>query len=354
MSSTSMRNPRPRDASPKSERPSRRTTDELTLGIDLGATKVVALLLDRGGKVVRHSGRLPHANDGPDRVIEVLLRAARKCGREADLRPASVGISVAAQVDRATGEVLHAPNLGWRNVNLGARLARALGVGVHVLNDGRAAAFAEWTMGAGIGSTELFYLALGTGVGGSAVSGGRLVEGGSNAAGEVGHVSIVSGGRRCHCPNTGCFEAYVGGWGVAERAREAVQANPPAGRPLVLRAGSVGAIRAETVFALCRERDPLARALVRETERYLGDGAVSVVNAFNPSLLVLGGGMVTGRPQFVAVVRAAVRSRCQPPAATVRVVRARFGEDAPAIGAAAWARDRTSPRLGGWSGRGGR
>jgi glucokinase len=321
-----------------SERSPRGSGNRLALGIDLGATKVVALAIDRRGRVVRHSGRILHANDGPGPVIGGLIDAARQLLPEGYAGATPVGISIAAQVDRGNGRVVHAPNLRWRNVELGARVARALGTRVRVLNDGRAAAFAEWTMGAGVGTDDLFYLALGTGVGGSAVSGGRPVEGGTNAAGEVGHLSIVSGGRRCHCPSSGCFEAYVGGWAVAERAREAVGADPRGGRALVARAGSLAGVRAEHVLALARRADPLSRKLVRETEQYLADGAVSVVNAFNPSRLVLGGGMVSGRPEFVRVVRRAVRARCQPPAATVEVVRARWGEDAPAIGAALWAR----------------
>jgi glucokinase len=332
-----MRSPRPRGASPTSDLPPGGPRDGLALGIDLGATKVVAVVLDRKGRVVRHSGRFPHGNDGPGPVLDVLLRAARTCWPAGTRPPPVVGISVAAQVERGTGRVLHAPNLRWRNVDLGRRVARALGAPVRVLNDGRAAAFAEWKLGAGVGSSDLFYLALGTGVGGSAVVGGQLLEGACNAAGEVGHLVIVSGGRRCHCPGRGCFEAYVGGWGVADRARDAIRADPRAGRGLLARSGTLAAVRAEDVFARAREGDPLARALVRSTDRYLADGAVSVVNAFNPSRLVVGGGMLTGRPEFVAIIRRAIRTRCQPPAATASVVSARLGEDAPAIGAAAWA-----------------
>ncbi len=244
---------------------------------------------------------------------------------------------MAAQVDPLRGWVRHAPNLVWRNFALGPALSRRLDLPVRVFNDARAATYAEWTLGAGIGCKDLFCLMVGTGVGGSAVVGGRLLAGGTNAAGEVGHLPIVSGGRACHCPGAGCLEAYAGGWAIAERTREAVRAEPEAGRALVAAAGSVEAIRAETVFRRARAGDRLAQRLVAETERYLADGAVGVVNAFNPTLLVLAGGVISGRPQFVRVVARAVRARCQPPAADVRVVRARLGDLAPAIGAAALA-----------------
>ncbi|MCI4365913.1 MAG: ROK family protein [Thermoplasmata archaeon] len=329
-----MPSPSTRVASPRSSGRAAGDSRDLTLGIDIGASKVIALVVDRSGRVVRHSGRLPHANDGPAGVIDVVTKAARTCLPEGVPRQFQVGVSVAAQVDPATGMVLHAPNLRWRNLPLGKRIAEAVGGRVSVFNDARSATYAEWSWGAGVGARDLFCLILGTGVGGSAVLGGQLLEGGTHAAGEVGHIPIVSGGRACHCPSAGCFEAYVGGWAIAERGQEAVRGDSGAGRAIVARAGSVERITAHHVFLAARAGDPLAERLVSETERFLGDGAVGVVNSFNPSLLILGGGLVSGRPEWVGVVERAVRKRCQPPSAGVRVVAARLGDDAPAIGAA--------------------
>ena len=296
------------------------------------------------GTIVRHSGRQVHANDGPGGVIRAVVRSALACLGDDFPIPPRIGIAVAAQVDPRTGTVVHAPNLGWRDVALSLRLREVLNAPVVVVNDARAAAFAEWKHGAGMGSTDMFLLALGTGVGGSAVVGGRLLEGGSHACGEVGHITIVVGGRKCHCPNWGCFEAYVGGWAIAERAREAVRSDPAGGTYLLERAESEELITAQTVFQAYRNGDPLSGRLVRETERFLADGAVSVVNAFNPSVLVMAGGLVAGMPGFVPVVESAIRARCQPPAAGARVVPAALGEDAALIGAACVARTRVVGR----------
>ena len=300
----------------------------------------MSALVSPDGSIVRHSGRHLHANDGPAGVIRTLVRSAEACleGSPA-LRPHAVGVAVAAQVDPKTGTVIHAPNLGWRDVPLARRVSKELGgVPVVVLNDARAATLAEWRFGAGRGSSDLFCMFLGTGVGGSAVVGGHLLEGGSHALGEVGHITVVVGGRKCHCPNWGCLEAYVGGWAIAERAQEAVRADPEAGAALVARAVPREGSRPRPSFSRYRAGDVLAGRLVRETERFLADGAVSIVNAFNPSLLVLGGGLVTGMPEFVPVVEAAIQARCQPPAAIARVVVASFGENAPLVGAAEAAR----------------
>jgi glucokinase len=313
---------------------------DLVLGIDLGATKVVSALIGRDGAIVAHSGRHVHANDGPEGVIRTLLGSVEACLEgNPSRRPIAVGVAVAAQVDPRTGTVVHAPNLGWRDVPLARRVSEELGgIPAVVLNDARAATLAEWRFGAGRGVSDLFCLCLGTGVGGSAVVGGHLLEGGTHALGEVGHMTIVAGGRKCHCPNRGCLEAYVGGWAIAERAQEAVRSDTEAGASLVARAGKAEAITAQTVFQTYRSGDSLARRLVRETERFLADGAVSVVNAFNPSLLVLSGGLVAGMPELVPVVEAAVRTRCQPPAAMARVVIASLGENAALVGAGEAAR----------------
>lgn len=332
-------------SSPKSRPRADRTRADLVLGIDLGATKVVSALIAPDGTIVRHSGRHVHANDGPGGVIRALVRSVGAVLEGAPaFRPHAVGVAVAAQVDPRTGTVVHAPNLGWRDVPLARRVSEELGgIPVVVLNDAHAATLAEWRFGAGRGASDLFCMFLGTGVGGSAVVGGELLEGGSHALGEVGHMTLVVGGRKCHCPNWGCLEAYVGGWAIADRAREAVRSDSVAGAMLVARAGSAAGITAQTVFQAYRAGDVLSGRLVRETERYLADGAVSVVNAFNPSLLILGGGIMAGMPEFVPVVEAAIRARCQPPAAMARVLLASFGENAPLVGSGVAARLRPSP-----------
>ncbi|MFY9717393.1 MAG: ROK family protein [Thermoplasmata archaeon] len=322
--------------SPKSE-----TGPRTVLAIDVGASKIASALVGADGQVLLRSGRYPHANAGPRSVVATVLSSARSCLASGEWRPQAIGIGVAAQVDTSTGTVLYAPNLGWRDYPLGPTIAEEFHLPVLVVNDARAATVAEWRLGAGRGWKDLFCLSLGTGVGGSAVIGGRLAEGTRYAAGEVGHMTILAGGRRCHCPNRGCLEAYVGGWAIAERAQEAATQSERAGGPMVELAGSAKNITARTVFDAARAGDPLANRIVQETESYLADGAVGIVNAFNPARLLLAGGVITGWPGMVRVVHEAVQSRCQPPAARAEVVAAQFGEEAPLIGAAVAAFERS-------------
>ncbi|MCI4368829.1 MAG: ROK family protein [Thermoplasmata archaeon] len=317
------------------------------VGVDLGGTKVATGLVDPRGTLTGEARRLVHAAKGPPTVLRHVVAAARESVRSARSPPMGVGVGVAGQVHRATGTVMYAPNLKWKDFPLGAKLSEALGLPVAVSNDVVAVAWGEWLHGAGVGSNDIVCVFVGTGIGGGVVSGGRMLEGASSAAGEVGHTALVAGGRRCHCPNSGCLEAYAGGWAISERAREAALDDPRRGAPLVRAAGSVSAISPATVIALHRNGDPMATTIYRDTARYLSDGMVGIVNAFNPDRLILGGGVLDGWPELLPEVRRAVRSRCQPPAArAVHVLPAALGKEAGVVGSAAMARA-TLSTLGG-------
>jgi len=306
------------------------------IGVDLGGTKVLTGIVDAEG-VVRASQRQRSAVGDFDAAVEEIVETVSQCRAVApDTAPLALGIGVAGQVERETGVVRFAPNLGWRDVPLGARLAERLGVPVFVTNDVRAATWGEWMHGAGAGTRDLVVLFIGTGIGGGVVADGRLLEGATNAAGELGHQTLVAGGRKCRCGNPGCFEAYVGGWAIAERAREAVGADPEGGRVLVEVAGSADEVTAATVMEAAGRDDALAVRLVDETVEYLGSALVGIVNAFNPQRLVLGGGVVDHNPWFVERVRPIVRQRALS-AATRRleIVRAKLAGSAGIVGAAA-------------------
>jgi glucokinase len=310
------------------------------VGADVGGSKVSAAVVDAAGRVLSHGGKALHQNEGPDEVIDQLAAVVRR-SFNGGAPPAAIGVGVAGQVDAASGVVRHAPNLRWREVPLGARLAREFGCPIVVVNDVRAATVGEWRRGAGQGARNLLCIFVGTGVGGSVVADGHLLEGAANALGEVGHSVLVAGGRACHCPSRGCLEAYVGGWAIAERAQEKARADPAAGAELRRRAGSLTAIEARTVGEAARAGDPLAREILRETGDYLALGVAGLVNAFNPDRLLLGGGVIEGTPEMIETVASRIRSSCQPPAAeAVSVARVALGADAILIGAAELARDR--------------
>ncbi|RMF91872.1 MAG: ROK family protein [Nitrospinota bacterium] len=312
----------------------------LTIGIDVGGTKVKTALVDAKGQILVSHRHPTDAHQGPDGVIADLAQCVRHCLGKTARNASALGVGVAGQVDAASGVVRFAPNLHWRNVPLQSRLENLLGLPVVVINDVRAATWGEWSHGAGQGEEEVVCLFVGTGIGGGVISGGRLLEGYSGTAGEFGHMTIVVDGRPCHCRNLGCLEAYAGGWAIAERAQEAVQADPCAGQTLIAMAGGIEQITATTVGAAYRQGDPFARRLVEDTGHYLAAGLIGIVNSFNPHLLILGGGVIEGLPELIDRVEAEIRTRALHAAIEhVRIVKSSLGNNAGVLGAAALARE---------------
>lgn len=311
------------------------------LGVDLGGTKIETALVDSSGLILVGRRQSTAEAGGPDEILEGVAESARLCIEESGIPAVALGVGVAAQVEKGTGVVLNAPNLGWKQIRLRDKLQTLLGIPTFVINDVNAVAFGEWRHGAGLGADDLICLFVGTGIGGGVVCDGRLLEGYSNTAGELGHIPVVANGRSCTCGGRGCVEAYAGGWAIALRAQEEAQKDPHTGDVLIKTAGSVKNITAETVSTAFRLRDPLAVRIIEETVSYLSAGAVGIVNAFNPEYLILGGGVVDGLPHLVAEIEKSVGNRALKAATrNLRVVRARLGSRAGVIGAAAFARSK--------------
>lgn len=314
--------------------------EPLSLGIDLGATKILAAVVTRSGTVV-DSIRIPtNAEAGPRSVIDSIARAAGGLLNQSKIDCA--GIGVAGQVDRLKGEVRYSANLGWEHVPLRDELANQLRLSVTVINDVQAATWGELQYGAGRGARELVALFVGTGIGGGIVTEGRLLTGANYAAGELGHITVVANGRKCRCPNYGCLEAYAGGWAIAERAIETIHRDPGVAAGLLARAGSVEQVTAETVCESFRAGDPLAVRLINETAGIIAAALAGVVNALNPAVIILGGGVIDGAPEMIPSIENDVRRLALPLALEGLCIRqAALGANAIAIGAAAFARSIT-------------
>lgn len=318
---------------------------ELTVGVDLGGTKIQAAVVDPDGRVVATHRLETDVEGGPTKAVDDIVRCIHACAPDLS-GIGAVGVGVAGQVDAAAGTVRSAPNLKWTDFPLGDRLEQVLEVPVAIENDVRAIAWGVWRHGAGRGIDDLVVLFVGTGVGGGIVSGGRLLTGDGGMAGELGHLTLVAGGRQCTCGHQGCLEAYVGGWAIAERARDAIEEDLEAGRRMLERAGQ-GEITAAVVSAAAEAGDPLARELMDETGRYLGAAAVGLVHALNPRRIVLGGGVIDGNPGLVDAVASVVRAQAIPVFADRLDVRhSELGPEAGVIGSASLAMRRLDEGAG--------
>jgi glucokinase len=311
------------------------------IGVDLGGTKVEAAVVDAGGKILQRLKQPTRAETGPEAIMAAIAAMVRQLQeRGPQTPPAGVGVGVAGQVTAASGVVRFAPNLNWREVPLQDRLQTALNLPVVVTNDVRAATWGEWRHGAGQGTDDLICLFIGTGIGGGVVSGGRMLEGCTNTAGELGHITTDLNGPPCTCGHRGCLEALAGGWAIARRAREAIRDDPAAGQALIKAAGFKGPVAPEdvsaaVVAAAARAQDPLARTLVDEVARALIAGTISLVNAFNPCRLILGGGVMAGLPELTGRIEAGIRGAALNAATEgLEVLPARLKGDAGVVGAA--------------------
>jgi glucokinase len=312
----------------------------LTIGVDLGGTKVDMALIDAHGQILSDNRYPTNPDKGSDAIVADLIDAVNKFQNQSGQGATALGIGVAGQID-AKGVVRCSPNLPFHDEPLQARLEEELGVPVMVTNDVNAVTYGEWRYGSGKGMNDLVVVFVGTGIGGGVISGGELLEGCNNTAGELGHTTIVVDGRKCRCPNVGCLEAYAGGWAIAERAKEAASDNSKEGEKLISLSGGIEKITAATVCRAYEEGDPLSKRLVEETGQYLAAGVVGIVNAFNPCLLVLGGGVIEGLPELIKIVENGVQKRALEPAVeNLKIVKAGLGAKAGVIGAAALARNK--------------
>ena len=313
--------------------------DLLTLGIDLGGTKVKTALVDSKGKILSAHKYPTNPEKGADGVIEDILKCIDGCLGDNIQKAEALGIGIAAQVD-LNGNVIDAPNLRWRNVPLKRILEKKLGMPVFVLNDVSAATWGEWRYGSGKNVSDLVVIFIGTGVGGGVISGSRMVIGCNNSGGELGHITIALDGRQCHCPNKGCLEAYAGGWAIAERAQEAIRANFQNGRQLISLAGTIENITAKTVGDAYYKKDPLSVQLIEETIQYLAAGVVSIVNVFNPRILILGGGVIEGMPELISEIEKIAKEKAlESSLVDLKITKAALGSDAGVIGAAIFAQN---------------
>lgn len=312
-------------------------SDKFAIGVDLGGTKIEAAAVDDSGRILEHARHFTDSENGPSAVTRQVVEIVRQLCGKLDGSPLGVGVGVAGQVAAETGMVVFAPNLVWHNFPFQANLKEALGMPVRVDNDVRMATWGEWLFGAGRDCDDLICIFIGTGIGGGIVSGGRMLTGHSNTAGEIGHITIDLTGPICTCGNQGCLEAAAGGWAIARRAQTAATTHPLVAAPLLkLVDNRIPDITAEVVATAYKQKDPLSIRIISDAAMALGAGAVSMISVCNPQRLILGGGVIEGLPELIGRVEQTVRQRALTAAVeSLQVVKAELGGSGGVVGAAA-------------------
>jgi glucokinase len=324
--------------------------DRTLIGVDIGGTKTaVAAVRARHGRagaavppMVLHQSVTPTDQTSSEACLAALEAAIAAVVGWAEGSPAgapeAIGVGTASMVDFARGHVVTSVNLPLRDVPLRDRLRARFGLPVAVDNDATAATIGEHEFGAGAGAREMLMLTLGTGVGGGIIAGGRPYRGASGAAAELGHLIVDVDGPPCpgHCPNRGCLEAYVSGTAMGAAAEAVARAKPASALGRAFAAGET--VDGTLLTRLALAGDPEAAALVTRAGEHLGAGLVTLVNVFNPEVVVIGGGAAAAGELLLAPARRVLAARAlSPQRDQVRGVPARFGNDAGVIGAAALA-----------------
>jgi glucokinase len=286
------------------------------VGVDLGGTNIVVGLLPiEGGEVlglrILPTESLRGAKFVVDRIVGMVNEAIAEVGRTTGTGKeavAGVGIGSPGPLDRAAGVVINTPNLGWRNFPLRDLISNAVGLPATLDNDANCATYGEWWLGAARNVDTLVGLTLGTGIGGGIVLNGRIYHGVSDVAGEIGHMTIDSTGRKCKCGNYGCLEAYASGPAIALRAVEGIEAG--AETILVeMVSNHLEQITAATVYEAVVQGDPYATEVMKDTAKFLGTGVANIINILNPEMVVIAGGVTRAGEHLFQPLRAEVRRR---------------------------------------------
>ncbi|GAB3464011.1 ROK family protein [Actinophytocola sediminis] len=305
----------------------------MTIGVDIGGTSVRAGVVDRYGTVL-DTARAPTPTS--EAALEAAIVAAVG-GLAARHRVSAVGLAVAGFVATDRRSVMFAPHLAWRDAPVADRISERLGLPVVLEHDANAAVFAEHRFGAARGAGVALLVAVGTGIGGGLLLDGKVFRGAYGVAPELGHLSLVPGGRPCPCGKTGCWERYCSGTALATTAVELLARHP--GRSTVLDrevAGDKRAVTGRKVAAAAKDGDPLAQRAMAELATWLGEGLALVADIYDPEIVVIAGGVSESATLFLDDAREHYKRRVTGagyrPLARIRT--AQLGDDAALVGAA--------------------
>ena len=312
----------------------------LTIGIDVGGTKILGGVVDDAGNVLARVRK-----DTPRQGGAALTRSIADTALELMVahEVTSVGVSAAGFVSSDRKTMLATPNIAdWNGVNLDYELTQLIGLPVVIENDANAAAWGEAKFGAGRKQDHMMMLTVGTGIGGGIIVNGALYRGAFGIAAEFGHLRVVPDGHLCGCGARGCFEQYASGKALLRHAREAINASPEIARNLLARGdGSVAGLTGQTIMQAARDGDPVALAAFNTTGQWLGAGIASLSVLLDPACVVIGGGVIEAGEILLKPTRDALE-RTMPFAGkhpNPILIAAELGNDAGLVGVADLARN---------------
>lgn len=311
------------------------------IGFDLGGTKMLAVAYDQDLQVLGRKRRKTKGREGSDSGLERIQNTITRVLEESDIEPsrlAGIGIGCPGPVDPSTGKIYLAVNLGWDDVPIGAKLSEKFGVPTAVLNDVDAGVYGEYRMGAAKDARCVVGIFPGTGIGGGCVYEGKILHGRNITCMEVGHTRITSSARSSGYELPGTLEAESSRLTIAaEAAKAAFRGDAP--NLLKLAGTDLADIRSSVLAEAIEAGDTIIKDLVVDAMETVGLAVVNLVHLLAPDTIVLGGGLVEAIESLIlSTVKNTARKHVLPPYKdSFKIVAAKLGDDAAALGAAAWA-----------------
>lgn len=308
------------------------------IGIDLGGTNIAAGIVDENGAIIK-KGSVPTGRTRPSgEIVEDMCSLVKQLMDETGINESqvdSIGIGSPGIPDRKNGIIIYNCNLGFRNVPIRQLMQRHFNLPVYLENDANCAAIAESVAGAAKGEPFAVAITIGTGIGGGVIIDNKLYTGFNGAGGELGHVVIQMDGEPCTCGRKGCWEAYSSATALIRQTIRAARNNPQSVIHQLVN-GDLDKVDAKTAFDAARLGDETGRQVVEQYIEMLADGLANMINIFQPSVVVLGGGVSKEGENLLGPLREKVRRRtyCAEGVPNTRLVAAQMGNDAGIVGAA--------------------
>lgn len=263
----------------------------LRIGIDLGGTNIAAGVVDEGGKIIAKASVPTLAKRPTEEIVSDMAKLCETVTEKAGCKLSditSVGIGVPGTVDDKNGMVVYACNVPMANTPLAGMLRKYADKPIHLENDANAAALGEYIVN-GNGAKSFVFITLGTGVGGGIILDGKIYCGFNGAGGELGHMTLVSGGIECACGKKGCWEQYASVSALVRQTKAVMDKNPDSIMHEIVK--NYGKVSGRTAFEAAKKGDKAAETVVRNYLRYVADGITSIVNIFQPEKVLIGGGI---------------------------------------------------------------
>ena len=307
-----------------------------SVGIDLGGTKILAGIVEKeSGKVLFEVKNKTKKEKGNKKITAKIIETLEELFETSNVPKeeiSSVGIGLAGQVERNKGILINAVNLECKDLNIKEILEEKFSIPVNIGNDVEVATFGELKFGAGKDHKDIVCIFVGTGIGSSIVKDGKIHLGASQSAGEIGHIIVDLNGRACACGGNGCLEAYASRSAIESRILGAVKK----GRKSIITELTDGkSISSKHIKKSLEAHDEVVTQYVNEAIDYLSGGIASVINFYNPELIILGGGLIQSIDDFYLQTIKKARAKALPtPAAKIEFKKASLGDYSGVVGAA--------------------